>query len=92
MAVTPQTVALSDIHKSFSQVKAKIDVSPVLVLRNNEATAWIVSVEQWDAMQKAIQGYSRALESARSGKPTITLAELFERSGVDPENYEVVAA
>ncbi|MEZ4712002.1 MAG: hypothetical protein R3A44_32750 [Caldilineaceae bacterium] len=90
MAITPQTVALSDIHKSFSDVKAKIDRGPVLVLRNNEATAWMVSPEQWDAMQRAIQAYSQMLEQASRGKPTVTLSELFERAGVDPEKYEAV--
>lgn len=92
MAVTPQTVALSDIHKSFSDVKAKIDSGPVLVLRNNEATAWLVSIEQWDAMQRAIQAYSQALDQDHRGKVTATLSELFERAGVDPEKYEAVPA
>lgn len=92
MAITPQTVALSDIHKSFSEVKAKIDAGPVLILKNNEATAWMISTEQWDAIQLAIQGYSQALEKLRKGEPTATLAELFEQAGADPEVYEAVTA
>lgn len=92
MAITPQTVALSDIHKSFSDVKAKVDAQPTLILRNNEPAAWMVSIEHWDAMQRAIQDYSQALRSAKQGEQTATLSELFARADVDPENYEAIRA
>lgn len=55
MAATPNTIAVSDIHKAFPTVMEKLEDSPLLMLKGTTPAAWLISTEEWDRREEVQQ-------------------------------------
>ena len=61
MFMTPNTIAVSDIHQSFPVVMERLSVTPLLMIKEAAPAAWLVSTEEWDRLYK-MQEYIYDLE------------------------------